>query len=251
MGKNTMGKRTPKESGIKVPKSAASVAKPEGGGKGFILAIIAVVLLGAGAVAVLAANRDSKVGEQNAAVEVAGDELPAFEESGVSSSDDPAIGLVAPTLTGTTFSGEPLTLGPDGTPKVVYFLAHWCPHCQAEVPKIQELINSDQVPEGLEIYAVSTAVDPSRGNFPPESWLDVENFTPVTLKDDSGSPALQAWGGLSFPYVVYLDGENRVVARSSGEVDEAQILELWAMTASSAEDDAETETETDPETDAE
>ena len=92
MGKNTRNK---KESGIQVPKASAAVAKPESGGKGFILAILAIVLVGAGAVAFLAANRDSKVGEQTAAVEVVGDELPAFEQSGVSGSDDPALGLAA------------------------------------------------------------------------------------------------------------------------------------------------------------
>ncbi|MDA3039946.1 MAG: TlpA disulfide reductase family protein [Actinomycetota bacterium] len=246
-----MGRNTRKEPGIKVPKTGASVAEPESGGKGFILAILAIVLVGAGLVAFLAANRDSKVGGQTAAVEVEGDDLPPFEQSGVSGSDDPALGLVAPTFTGTTFAGEPLTLGPDGTPKVVYFLAHWCSHCQAEVPKIQEMIDADQLPDGLEIYGVSTAVDASRGNFPPESWLDVENFTPPTLKDDTGSPALQAWGGQSFPYVVYLDGDNRVIARSSGEIDDQQILELWALTALNGGSTGETDEESDEDSETE
>ncbi len=215
---------------VKPPKGA-NVAKPDSGNKGFLLAIIAIVVVGAAVVAFLAANRDSKVGEQTAAVEVAGDALPAFTESGVSTSSDEAIGVVAPTITGTTFSGDPVTIGPDGSPKVVYFVAHWCPHCQAEIPKVQQLIDSNQVPDGLEIYGVSTAVDATRGNYPPESWLDVENFTPPTMKDDEGSPALQAYGGSSFPYVVYLDGDNRVLARSSGEIADAQILQLWSMTA--------------------
>lgn len=224
MGKNTANRST----------GARTVAKPEGGGKGFLIAIIAIVLVGAAAVALLAAQRDSKVGEQTAAVQSEGEALPAFTASGVSGSDDEALGLVAPTLTGTTLSGDAITIGPDGEPKVIYFLAHWCAHCQAEVPKIQQMINDGSVPEGLQIYAVSTAVDLTRGNYPPESWLDVEGFTPITMRDDEGSPALAAYGGSSFPYVVYLDGDNRVIARSSGELDEATILQLWGMTAANA-----------------
>jgi thiol-disulfide isomerase/thioredoxin len=212
-------------------KPIAAGARPDDGGKGFLLAIIAIVVLGAGAVAVLASQRDSKVGEQSGEVTVQGQALPMFDRSGVSDGDDPAVGLVAPTLAGETFAGEPLSIGPDGSPKVIYFLAHWCAHCRAEVPTIQRLIDEDRLPEGLEIYAVSTAVDSTRGNYPPESWLGLEGFTPPTMKDSAGSAALLAHGGASFPYAVYLDGENRVIARSSGELGEQAISELWGMTA--------------------
>ena len=33
------------------------------------------------------------------------------------------------------FDGAPLTIAPTGKPMLVVFLAHWCPHCNAEIPR--------------------------------------------------------------------------------------------------------------------
>ena len=42
-----------------------------------------------------------------------------------------------PRWTGQSFDGTPLAINPgDGKPKLVVFVAHWCPHCQAEVPRV-------------------------------------------------------------------------------------------------------------------
>lgn len=38
-----------------------------------------------------------------------------------------------PDVDGETFAGERVIVGSDGRPKVVMFLVHWCPHCQAGV----------------------------------------------------------------------------------------------------------------------
>ncbi len=88
---------------------------------------------------------------------------------------DAAVGQVAPTITGTTFDDQEVTIGPDGTPKAVYFLAHHCQFCQAEVPVIQGLVDSGQQPDGMQIYAVSTSViDRPNANYPPELWFNRE-----------------------------------------------------------------------------
>jgi hypothetical protein len=50
------------------------------------------------------------------------------------------------------------------------------------------------------------------------------------MRDDDDSSALLAYGGSGFPYVVYLDGENRVVARSAGELGRDGIVALWNQT---------------------
>lgn len=42
-----------------------------------------------------------------------------------------------------------------------------------------------------------------------------------------------AYGAGGFPYAVYLDGENRVLARSSGELGSGGIQQLWEATAAS------------------
>lgn len=203
--------------------------------RGFALGLVGLVALGLLAVAFVVANRGggSETAEQTATVETAGDALVAMP-SGVQVSDltnDPAAGTVAPTLTATDFAGDEVTIGPDGRGKVVYFLAHWCPHCQEEVPAVQELIDAGEVPDGFDVYAVSTAVDAGRGNFPPQAWLEDENFTAVTVRDDADASAYQAFGGSGFPYAVYLDGENRVVARSAGNLPADATLSLWASAA--------------------
>lgn len=200
---------------------------------GFLLLVAAVVILGLLVVAFLATSRDSaETGEQTAAIVVDGAALvelpPNVQVTDLSS--DPAAGTVAPTLTGTDFGGNDVSIGPDGRPKVVYFLAHWCPHCQEEVPVVQQLIDDGQVPDGLDLYAVSTAVDGGRSNYPPEAWLADEGFAPPTLRDDANSGAFRAYGGSGFPYVVYLDGDNRVLARSAGNLPADAILSLWAGT---------------------
>ena len=148
---------------------------------------------------------------------------------------DAAVGQVAPTITGTTFDEQEVTIGPDGTPKAVYFLAHHCQFCQAEVPVIQGLIDSGQKPDGMEVYAVSTSVlDRPNANYPPELWFNLENFTPLTIRDSANSQAFAAMGGVSFPYVVYMDGDNRVLNRSAGQLNEAVTLSLWNNLVSGA-----------------
>ena len=66
---------------------------------------------------------------------VTGDPLPVY----AAGQEDVSVGLTAPTVEGADWEGNPVTIEPDGTPKILVFLAHWCPHCQAEVPVIQTM----------------------------------------------------------------------------------------------------------------
>ncbi len=57
-------------------------------------------------------------------------------------------------------------------------------------------------------------------------------------------------GGVSFPYVVYMDGDNRVLSRSAGQLTEAVTLALWNNLATgtsigSAEGDGDNSTSAD------
>ncbi|MCP5026709.1 MAG: TlpA family protein disulfide reductase [Actinomycetia bacterium] len=218
----------PKKDSKSSPSAPAS-----SGNRWFFLAIIVVVVLGALVVALAASGREDDIAPEVGTVDISGDQIPLLTgDPGIAPPDtDPATGLVAPTLTGSEFDDSEVIIGPDGTPKVVYFLAHWCTHCQDEVPVVQDLIDQGLVPEGLDIYAVATSTVAGRANFPPSAWLEDEGFSPVTMRDSEASEALLAYGGTSFPYVVYLDGENRVVGRSSGALGADQILAMWNLTA--------------------
>lgn len=213
----------------------------EGSGKGFILAIAAILIVGLAAVAFFVTNRGegaatAEAGEQVADIAVDGTPLAAMP-AGVNltdSSTDPSFGQPVPTLTGTDFDGNDVVIENDGNPKAIYFLAHWCPHCQREVPVVQRLIDAGRVPEGLDVYAVSTAVDRGRGNFPVSSWLEEEGFTPTVVRDDAASSALVAYGNGGFPYVVYVDADGNLLARSSGELGADTIANLWELTATTS-----------------
>jgi thiol-disulfide isomerase/thioredoxin len=116
-----------------------------------------------------------------------------------------------------------VTIEPDGTPKIVVFLAHWCPHCQAEVPVIQQWIDDGNLPDDVEMISISTLANEVRDNFPTNEWLEQEGWTPpVMLDDEVGSLAL-AYGLGSTPQFMVLDGENTNLIRVSGELTTEQL----------------------------
>jgi cytochrome c biogenesis protein CcmG/thiol:disulfide interchange protein DsbE len=199
-----------------------------------------VFVLGAFVVALVVSGGDDAAtdvegdGAEVAPVEVVGTALEPMPQ-GVGITDagnDPPVGMVAPTIRGTDFSGQSVELAP-GTPKVVMFLAHWCRHCQREVPTVVDMIEQGKLPEGLEIYGISTAVRDGESNYPPSAWFEAENWSEPSIRDSAQNEILLAYGAGGFPYVVYLDGENTVIGRSSGELDEATIEQMWLATADS------------------
>lgn len=225
------------------PKSGQAPKKPANGGakkpggvpdkssnKIFLLAIVGVLIIGALAVAFIASGRKSAIsGAPTAEISIKGDPVSPMPDkvSLTDPSTEPSYGKVAPELTGTNFNGDPVTLKPDGRYKAVYFVAHWCPHCQKEVPLVAQLISEGKVPANMDIYAVSTSVRPEAGNYPPQVWLNNVKLKANILRDDTASTALQAYGGGGFPYVIYLDGQDRVIARTSGELGLEGIQAMW------------------------
>lgn len=144
---------------------------------------------------------------------VEGTPLPPLPSGG----SDPATGTAMPTLSGTTLDGEAITIPEPGRPTMILFLAHWCPHCQAEVPVVQQWVDDGGLPDGVDLATVSTAVDSRRPNYPPAEWLDDEGWTAPVLVDGTNAAA-EAAGLTGFPFFVAVDGEGNVVGRTSGEL---------------------------------
>ena len=98
---------------------------------------------------------------------------------------DQSVGAIAPEVTGTDYNDQLVAIEHDGNPKAVLFLAHWCSHCQAEVPRVQTWLNETGGVPGVEIVSVATAYNPAQGNWSPEDWLtdvlDLENGHRVLL----------------------------------------------------------------------
>ena len=123
---------------------------------------------------------------------------------------------MAPSFDATTFAGATVQIRPgDGIGYVIGFFAHWCPHCQAEVPKLVEWIARGGIPDGVKIIAVSTGVRLDRGN-PPKAWFDSESWPEAVVRDDDDSSLGQAYGLRSFPYFVVVGADGRIRGRLGG-----------------------------------
>src|SRR5205807_1210728 len=115
------------------------------------VAVIAAVALSGGG------GNTSSGSVEIAKVTVEGASLPTYPDSGAA---DTAVGHDVPTLVGKKLgSGGPITIAPDGRPFVVAFVAHWCPHCQAEVPRLVALQKTGEL-SGVRVVAVATGTSP-------------------------------------------------------------------------------------------
>ncbi|MEI7617398.1 MAG: TlpA disulfide reductase family protein [Actinomycetota bacterium] len=176
-----------------------------------VVAIAAVIAFAGGGSTNTVTSLPTEV-EEFRPVVVTGAPLPTMAE-GV----DPAIGTQAPQLDGSTFDGSAITIKP-GEPTLVVLLAHWCPHCQREVPRLVQWNQEGGVPQGVQIVGIATATDSQKPNFPPSAWLARETFPWPVLVDSAKQEAANALGLSAFPTFVFLDAEGKVLFRTSGEV---------------------------------
>lgn len=195
-------------------------------GIGGALAVLLFIVV----VAVGLSNEEAPSGAMpdNPDVQIDGGTLPPHDPQATS---DPAEGAIAPEFASVDFAGMPQSLAHDGTPKAVLFLAHWCPHCQAEVPPLQAYMDGTGLPAGTQLISVATANDPTRANYPPSAWLEREGWTAPVLVDDMASAIARSYGLAAFPYYVILDGDGTVVERITGAVAPEAVAALLAELA--------------------
>lgn len=166
------------------------------------------------------------------AVAVTGESLPEFVTN---ESVDPAVGLVAPVLDGSDFNGQRVSTDPTAGPQLLVFLAHWCPHCNAELGQLMDWKNSGAAPADLRVIGVATAVSPTSVNFPPAQWLSDRGWPWPVLVDEStgdGTPgtAAEAFGAAGWPAFVVVGADGLVKVRVSGEVEPAAMAQIVADT---------------------
>ena len=157
--------------------------------------------------------------------EVSGTALPRFEQL----EDDPAVGRTPPVVVSTDLlTGDIVRITNQGRPVVIAFYAHWCPHCQAEVADLTEWLETNELPSGVDFYAVSVLEDATRGNHPPEKWLRDEGWQHPVIADTPAMSVVDAFGLASVPYLVAVDANNEVVLRFAGNVGPAQLASFFA-----------------------
>ena len=223
-----------------MPSTPGKKPPPYGGSERKNTGMIVVIAVAAvAAIALIAAVVISQVGgddgatvpegtQQTQPVVVEGEPLPQYTGQG----NDAAIGTVPPMLEGRSFDGSSVVIDPnDGTPKLVVFLAHHCPHCQAEVPRMVEWASQGLVPAGVDVYGVATGTASNRDNYPPSAWLEREAWPFPTLADSDTYQAADAWGLTAYPYFVALDADGKVVQGASGELTQEQFTALLANIA--------------------
>jgi len=202
-----------------------------GGVAAAIAAIVAVVLVvggGSSSSSTTTSTITSNSGDAVAAaefqpVEAEGEMLLALEDP----DNDPARGKIAPVVNGFGFDGAPLTIAPTGKPMLVVFLAHWCPHCNAEIPRLIEWKDSGAMPVDLGVVGVSTGARDDAPNWPPSQWVVDKAWPWPVMADNEDQNAAVAFGVSGYPGLILLNGDGKVLARRSGEagIDE---LKAWA-----------------------
>jgi thiol-disulfide isomerase/thioredoxin len=209
------------------PARARAGSRTHHAGRRRALPAFWVILIAAGVLlagtALLLGGGSERDGLVVSDVEILGDTLPPYDRKGT----DPAVGMVAPEVYGSSFEGTAGSIGRDGHAKAIVFLAHWCSHCRDEVPAIQGWLSAGgTIPRGVDLVTVSTFVDERRENYPPDAWLEREGWTAPVLVDDAAASVATAFGLDGTPYWVFLDTQGRVVLRASGEIGPAALEQV-------------------------
>jgi thiol-disulfide isomerase/thioredoxin len=158
-------------------------------------------------------------------VVVSGIPLPQFTaEIAAGTVADPALCAAAPIVSGYDYAGTPFTIdATTGGPTLVVLLAHWCPECAREIPVINAWRDSGGVPAELQVVGLSTGILPDRENFPPDAWLTRVGWVGPLVADDQQNTALNAYGGISFPTMVFVGSDGLVRWRITGEYTAEEI----------------------------
>jgi thiol-disulfide isomerase/thioredoxin len=168
---------------------------------------------------------NSEVGTEYGDPTVEGASLPLMPQN--ATVDSSATGLAYPKVDGQDFAGDTVTIdNADGRAKGIVFLAHWCVHCQAEVPRVQAWLDETGGYEGVDLYSVATSMNSGRDNYPPSEWLDGEGWTVPVIRDDADNSVLLSYGAGGFPYWVFVNADGTVALRTSGElqIDQLQTI---------------------------
>ena len=147
-------------------------------------------------------------------VVITGDLLEPYD---VGASPDPTAGLPGPVVDGQDYDGDPSSIGgPSDGPTMLVFLAHWCPHCNDEIPVLIELNDNGDLPDDLNVIGISTAVVEDGENYPPSEWFRDKGWPWPVLVDSVDAEAFLSYGGTGFPFTTMLDGDGNVLARKAG-----------------------------------
>lgn len=159
--------------------------------------------------------------------DISGSALSSYSNT----TSDPAIGSLAPVVTGTDLlTGVAVSTADStaaGKPVMIGFYAHWCPHCQSEIPAVATGLEANPLPDEIDFVAMSTFVDATRGNHPPKAWFKREKWSLPVVPDTRGSTVAETFGVKSVPFLVLVDAAGNIAARVPGSLG-ADTLHILA-----------------------
>ena len=128
----------------------------------------------------------------------------------------------APALSGTSVSGQPLTVATaSGHPLVVDFWASWCGPCRAEQPQLN-MLAARYGPKGVRFVGVDMRDDPAAAM----AYMDDLHVVYPSLSDPSSELA-STWSVDAPPTIFVVDGKGRIRVRDLGTlVDVAPEIDV-------------------------
>jgi thiol-disulfide isomerase/thioredoxin len=107
-------------------------------------------------------------------------------------------------------------------PAVISVWAPWCPHCQVELPLLNDVMRDYA---DVAFLTVVTSIGDSPG---PDPWafLEENGITAPTAIDDSQGTLAAALGIRAFPTLYFVASDGTVVREAEGEVDEDALREM-------------------------
>jgi peroxiredoxin len=158
-------------------------------------------------------------------VTVTGSPLPELTQDA-----DPALGTPAPGLSGFDFRGNSVNINTDESRAntLLVFLAHWCQHCNDEIPKLIEWREAGLIPADLRVVGITTGSRKDAPNWPPSDWISEKKWPFEVLADSEQQTAALSYGLSAYPFMAIVDAEGNLQARFSGEVEPDALTERVA-----------------------
>jgi thiol-disulfide isomerase/thioredoxin len=126
-----------------------------------------------------------------------------------------AVGESIPDWSAPSLDGDGVVAWSDyaGTPTVLTIWAPWCPHCQAELPRLNEAMANHP---DVELVTITTMVE--RGSVGSKDWLDSQGLEFTTGVDDADLTLMQALGVEGTPTTYFVNADGTVYDVRSGEI---------------------------------
>ena len=158
-----------------------------------------------------------------AAVEAEGAPATATADAAPAPTAEPTVPETLPQFELADRDGKMRTLGEwTGQPLLVNYWATWCGPCRREIPLLNQL-RKDYAAQKLEVIGIAVDFRDDVLNYVKETALSY----PLLIGEEDGLEAVKAMGmQAAFPFSVFADSQQRIVALKVGELhrEEAELI---------------------------